>query len=384
MAKELLIKQAKPAGAALAAFLVWLIVFNVYTDNNLAGDKSKAILSSNYFGTPEHLVEKNKDPTYVGKNEFGWDGQFHYYIANDWLNKEGTSQNVDNAPYRFARPGIAPIVWLLQKAASEYNWPSEYIYLQGIIIALGTYSGYRLLERESSNGIMIFAWCLWPGLFFSSFNGLPDALADSFFLIGMNLKRRNNIASGIVIALATLSREAYLAYPILLITTELLQRLRTRKAHMISEKRIEIVSSIIPVTIFTLWKLAKTEIIGPVTNTGEVYGNPWSLVIAVSNAIRDNDQVLGLACHIILIIAGIVTAIKLYRKTKRSNSINSKDPTLGLALASTLAIISLGYLWLGHTVLFHYTGYLKADQVLIVFILLSQSKAKSIKMETNT
>lgn len=363
----------KSISCSLVAGLVWILLFNIYTENNLGSQKEYAILSAKMWGTPEWLEnEQNINATYDREHETGWDGQFHYYIANDWLNEKETSNNIDNPPYRYGRPGIAPFIWLMQKTNILNSiGPLEYIYILGTIYAIAVGTGYYILERQAINGVLIAGWAIWPSLFFTTFNGLPDALADSMFIISLALGWQRGFAKSVMLTAACLSREIYLIYPIIALSVELAKLIPHKTFSKVNKKTLT--SSVVAIIFIVAWKLSLKIRLGT-ADTADIYGTPLSLLENWQKAIVNNweSQIYGLTAHTILIIAGIcigsIVLLKHAMKTK-FNILKFLDSSEKVTLSVSLLTISLGYLWLGDTVLFNYTGYIKADQVIIIFII---------------
>jgi hypothetical protein len=118
----------------------------------LQGDFNKFILSSDQFGVPAGLENRNIDTLYKRKNESGWDGQFYYYISNDILGTADTVEHIDAPSYRYQRIGH-PLTASIVSSALFQEWVSPLVFysssLAVILYAVFCFSKYLIKNRAS-------------------------------------------------------------------------------------------------------------------------------------------------------------------------------------------------------------------------------------------
>jgi hypothetical protein len=142
---------------AIFSFCLWFIFISNYIDEKLGGEKDLVILNGKMFGAPQYLIKEGLNFAYTQERETGWDGQFHYYITHDLLNKKETSKSIDNPPYRYNRPGIGILIGpLLHIFNVKILSPYVFTLIQGLTVSLGSYFGFLALsEIYEKNGFLI-------------------------------------------------------------------------------------------------------------------------------------------------------------------------------------------------------------------------------------
>jgi hypothetical protein len=278
---------------------------------------------------------------------------------------------------------LGPLIYILRIKQLS---PTIYTLAQGVMISIATFAGYLALEKSCRGmGPSILIWTFLPSTFYTSFNSLPDATADSFFwiyLLAALLKL--NWVAGLAIALAALSREAYIILPAITISlwiyTKIPIHLKSTKDKQLQELAI---SSILPITAFIGWKIHVTNILGPIKHIGQVLGSPMSFINELFNAFEtaNTEQIIGLLSHASLIAFVMISSLyQLLIKTREENCIRDRKTTLLKVISIFGLATTTLYLFFGKTVLFHYTGYMKADSILIiVLVCLASLSSKSKK-----
>lgn len=199
----------------LVSFVV-LITFCLqmhYVGTKLYGNNDWRVWSSAMFGggVPEHL-QKQGVQTLFDKNIAGWDSKFHYYIANDLLNKHDTVKSIDAPIYRWQRIGL-PLTAKFFSVLLGYDYVTSDVYhlssLFFFFIALLMFANF--ITQRGLSVLWILPWAFSPGIHQTLLHGLPDALADSYFLISfIALLTKRFRLYAIFITLAALSRESYI------------------------------------------------------------------------------------------------------------------------------------------------------------------------------
>jgi hypothetical protein len=174
----------------------------------------------------KEVVEAELGPVH-SLDPLGHDGQINYLIARDPLCRRGTDaylREFDNPAYRYRRI-LYP---LLAGGGGVFSGPAT---LAGMIawIAVGAglaaAAGAYLAKRWGLPGLTPFLLLLNPGIYLSAQTLTADALALGFALAGVALwEGRREGAAGIVLAAATLVKEACLLVPICLALTPLFDR----------------------------------------------------------------------------------------------------------------------------------------------------------------
>ena len=214
--------------------------------------------------------------------------------------------------------------------------PYVFTLIQGVVVSLGSYFGYLAISTiYDKNGFLILLWSLLPSTFYTSFNSLPDATADSFFWISIFFLLSNkNLLSAIFISIAILSREVYIFIPLIMISIKVFDIYKNNFNKYIKIKFLKIFSNrpiiyySIPLFAFVLWRLNVFLNVGS-SSSGDVLGSPIDLYNQLINSYQ-SPQFWGLIIHSLLVITlfvsslnGINNIIKMKKiKLLNDNSLN--------------------------------------------------------------
>jgi len=210
---------AQVALAVLLFHALWLVAFlgtghnirgliNVGPHFILGGKTSSVIDHDPSYRAVAPLTRKNAD-------EAGYDGQFSFYIA---LDPTRARPYIDGPSYRYERilyPMLARFTALEQPAAMPWtlliiNW----LACGGGVLALAAW-----LRRKGASPWLAAIYGLYPGMLVAIQCDLTEPLAYGLVALGVYLfdfgGRRGVIASAVAFALAALTRETTLLFPIL-------------------------------------------------------------------------------------------------------------------------------------------------------------------------
>ena len=180
-------------------------------------DPRDAILIGRHFVTESHASSAIKlDPTYsYPAGESGYDGEFVYFIALDPVNAR---YYVDVPSYRYTR-----IVYPLLARALALGRPSlipwTLLLINWLAIGGGTLAAAWWLKRRGQPPWFALAYGFYPGLLVALQRDTTEALAYGLVALGIFLwdyaGRRRIIWSALVFALAALTRETTIVFPVL-------------------------------------------------------------------------------------------------------------------------------------------------------------------------
>jgi len=198
-----------PLGAALAVTLCYLLWAGWYVHHHPV--RSLAYVSPYFQG--RHAGSPAIDrisPTAGGT--VGYDGQFFDFIATDPL---GARPYLDNPAYRYGRP-LYPLAARAVALGNQSAIPWALLLLGIVAIGAGTYALARLLARLGSPpwyGALVGAY---PGLFLGVSHDLSEPLAYAFVALALLTRRRSLIGAAGLFALAGLTRETTLIFPVVI------------------------------------------------------------------------------------------------------------------------------------------------------------------------
>ncbi|MFC0240117.1 hypothetical protein [Rhodopseudomonas telluris] len=370
----------------LFALIFHVVAMGVYLRNGLQGNIDFHILSSSHFGVPKPLADRGLRPLYEDGVYLGWDGQFYYYIANDLRGSPETMKHIDTPGYRYQRIGLP----LLAKAASIVTFqgwvsPTLYYLTYLLLLVAGTMAAGLLLQSVGCHPAWSLLWTLSAGTQLTLLNGLPDAAADAFFLIGLACLRSNRRVwvwlSVIPLSFMVLSREAYVALPVLLFLFFGLDRLRAAG----TEGRLASVAAwikspaficlAVPVLAFAAVQIAvrfglnvdpgaAQGILGPPL---KAWWRFWSSGISgvhpfVGAGAHARSEFVLLTIFLALLVITFVLSIRLFVVAYHRRA------PLDQALGATAAVFCVLYLFFADAVMMHYSGYMKVASIFLFLV----------------
>lgn len=151
-------------------------------------------------------------------NQNGYDGQFAYYIALDPAHAHSYIVHPDSASYRYERilyPMLARFTALEHPSAI----PWALLIINWLACGVGVFALAAWLRRKRSSPWWAAVYGLYPGMLIALQFDLTEPLAYCLVAVAIYLfdfgGRRGVLASGAVFALAALTREITLLYPLL-------------------------------------------------------------------------------------------------------------------------------------------------------------------------
>jgi len=213
--------------AGISAFVILWSAFCIWVHRSYEGYYHGPLLISAKFGVPESLPAELFSPVYI--DESGWDGQFFYWMSTDpWIVDPTVGPHMDSPDYRYQRIGIAIVVWAAAKVLGEdYPSPRSYFLVINLIVALGVgvLAGY--LRSRGRSPWLVLPWVCSAGVAFSSWHGLPDTVADVWFLLSfIALVSRRWVLYAAFATLLLLTREGFAPFAAFVWLGLLVRRLR--------------------------------------------------------------------------------------------------------------------------------------------------------------
>lgn len=381
----------QPLWCVLIVLMFSALAMGLYLRGPLGGDFDKHFMPAERWGVPPELAARGLGFLYRGANESGWDGQFYYYIANDLTDNRHTRAYLDADAYRYQRIGLP----LLAKAASMLllqDWvsPAMYYGVSLALVLLATFVSAAFLRARGVSPYWSLVWALALGTQITLLNGLPDAAADALLLMALvaYLSGRGAVYLPLV-ALSALAREGYVLFPAVILAVEAWWVLSHRRWRM--PDLIGLGLWALPLLVFGVWHLfirlhfTQTPaqqahgILGPFMES--TLRHAWAgLSGAYPNTPTgrlSRNAGLGLVAYMALLGTSLAVLLSGLRATlfplARRQGVESGEPmsepsrrALAVALA-TLVMVGL-YACFGDTVIWNFTGYMKAANVLLLLV----------------
>lgn len=365
---------------AVITFLIANVILNTYVRGPLGGEFNYHLMSAKRFGVPEELRKKGLSALYLDLKDSGWDGQFYYYMSNDLLGIKDIPKHVDADAYRYQRIGLPAFSKFISLLFGQ-DWvsPKFYYGTQLGLILIATILGSLFFFQSKVSPLWILPWSMGIGTQLTLLNGLPDAAADSFLIIALFfIFRRKLCLYSIFILFAALSREIYILIPIFILFYDFLEHFKKK---IFSKKMIfntNILAHIFVLGIFMSWHMYVRIHFdkSPSSQAHGILGLPLkSLFYHLWKGLSGNypnfpsgipSFLAGLDILIFLFILVYVVWVLFFKfKDSTIDSLN-KNITKGVG-ASFLCIILL-YLCFGDTVVWHFSGFMKAATIMFFII----------------
>ncbi|HEX6509976.1 MAG TPA: hypothetical protein VF221_20300 [Chloroflexota bacterium] len=202
-----------PATFVLLVYGVWLLA--MWSSGHDARDFIH--MGRRYAFAPHAVSLFTPDPRYrYATRTNGYDGQFAYYIA---VNPVGARLHLDRVNYRYTRI-VYPMTARLLSFGDRALIPYALIAINWLAIGAGTYVISLWLRRRGVSPWLALVYGLSPGLFVCLQRDLEEPLAYALvalaLLVYSSVERRRTLASGIIFAVAMLTRESIVVFPLVL------------------------------------------------------------------------------------------------------------------------------------------------------------------------
>jgi hypothetical protein len=144
------------------------------------------------------------------EGEYGYDGQFAYYIASDPME---ASSKIDHPAYRYQRILYPFLCWLLSFGGNESLLPWVMLGINVFALAVAGALLGQLLEQHAGQAWHALAFLLSSGVLIALRADLNEPLAIMLSLIGLVMAYRGRWSwAGVAFALALLAKEIALAF----------------------------------------------------------------------------------------------------------------------------------------------------------------------------
>ena len=360
----------------LLTAMVSIYTMATYVKGPLNGNFDHFLMQADRWGVPEAIKDRGVTPLYLDEWNSGWDGQFYYYIANDIFAQKDTASHIDADAYRYQRVGI-PILSKLLSLVIFQDWVSPFIYYltHFLLILLGTAVAARFFIKEGVSAYWILPWSVGMGTQITLLNGLPDGAADALLIIAMvSAYQKKYLVYAIAVSFACLSREAYIAFPAIFLGAQILDRYINKKS---IRPYTDLFFLLCPLIIFVAWhsfiRLHFTQT--PAEQSASVLGLPLkSLLVHLVPGLQGNypntptgwySYIAGIGVALFAILLGWTMLV--IAKTKPVKSVLEGHISRNTAGAFTLTLCLL-YLCFGDTVIWNFTGYMKAGGLFLFCI----------------
>ena len=360
----------------LLTAMVSIYAMATYMKGPLNGNFDHYLMQSTRFGVPEDLKAHDVTALYQDESISGWDGQFYYYIANDLLAQKDTTSHIDADAYRYQRVGIPMLSKLLSLVLFQ-DWVSPFIFYltHFLLILLGTAVAARFFIKEGVPAYWIIPWSVGMGTQITLLNGLPDGAADALLMIAMIAAYQNKYkVYAIAITFACLSREAYVAFPVILFGAVVLERWIKKRS---IKPYTDFFFLVCPIIIFIAWQLfiRLRFTMTPAEQSASVLGLPLkSLFVHMISGLQGHypNVPVGFSSYVAGVGVALFTLLLVWTliviiKTRPLTSMLEGNIVRNTAAGFTL-ILCLLYFSFGDTVIWHFTGYMKAGGLFLFCI----------------
>ena len=170
-----------------------------------------AYVSSFFQGRPGHSTTIAAIRPTTG-NTVGYDGQFYLFIAADPLHAR---PYLDNAAYRYSRP-LYPLVARAVSLGRVGALPWALLLIGIAAVGVASFGLAAVVGRLGASpwyGALVGAY---PGVFLAVSHDLAEPLAYAFVALGLLAWPRRIVPAAILFALAGLTRETTLVFPVVL------------------------------------------------------------------------------------------------------------------------------------------------------------------------
>lgn len=348
-------------------------------------------LPAKFFGVPQDLKDKGIKVFYQEKNQCGWDGQFYYYISNDLLGIKDTAQHIDSPAYRYQRIGL-PMLAKILSLLTFHTWvnPLTYYLTSLFLILMASLVSASYFREKNISPYWILIWSLGVGTQLTLLNGLPDAAADSLFILSLIALMHRKYGYYVIAAtFAALSREILILVPSFICLFYFILAIKTNRRFFptLLNKKIWFLG--IPLIVFFLWQCyIRWHFGSPNIQATGILGWPfqsaWDYMLSgfqnhhllVGPGGNSYKEAWGIVFFIGILSVSFVPLLFVLKTIFSSfNSVNEKNVDLVGVYVGLMSII-LVYFCFGNTVMMHYTGYMKAGNLFffVFFFLVAINK----------
>jgi hypothetical protein len=213
------------------------------------------------------------------QSQFGYDGQFFLYIAQD---PRGAVPYIDNASYRYGRI-VYPLAARALALGRQGAIPFMLVALNVLAVGLGTLALGVVLRRHGESPWYALLFAAYPGIFIAVLRDLSEALAYALAACAVALfdrgGRRRLIASCALFAVAALTRETTAVFALAAALVLLLRDRSARRAALFAAGAV--LPYVLYRTLFLDQWLGHAGVPSPLLPTPVPFGGiahyfPWS------------------------------------------------------------------------------------------------------------
>jgi hypothetical protein len=219
-------KLHTPLAAALAVVLCYGLWAAWYTKHHPV--RTLAYVSATFQARPGHSAAiAGLVPT--AGNTVGYDGQFFLFIAADPF---GARPYLDNAAYRYSRP-LYPLTARVVSLGRVGALAWVLVLLGIAAVGVATFALATILARDGVGPWYGALFAAYPGIFLAVSHDLAEPLAYALVALGLLVLPRRLVLGSVFFALAGLTRETTLIFPVVLGLWLLLKERRRRDGGLV-------------------------------------------------------------------------------------------------------------------------------------------------------
>ena len=224
---------------SLFAAVLYHNVISIYAKRKFGGDISGLLCIGDYKW-PERILPA---ATWIHRHTPGYDGQFHYLIAQDLLATSDVVRYVDNPAYRYQRI-LYPALAAMAAHGDLPSLPAAMFWVNLLAVAATTGLLALMLRRRARSPWLALVYPLFGGLMLATLRDLTEPTALFFLVLSLHCYLEARVLpAAAALAAAILGRETLLAMVPVLALDALVRR-RDRRAALL------LCGAVVP---FALW-----------------------------------------------------------------------------------------------------------------------------------
>jgi hypothetical protein len=198
-----------PLAAAVAVVLCYGVWAAWYARHHPV--RTLAYVSATFQARPGHS-SAIADLLPTAGDTVGYDGQFFLFIAAD---PTGARPYLDNPAYRYSRP-LYPLTARVVSLGRVAALPWVLVLLGIVAVGVATFALATILARDGVEPWYGALLAAYPGLFLAVSHDLAEPLAYALVALGLLVWPRRLVVASVCFALAGLTRETTLIFPVVL------------------------------------------------------------------------------------------------------------------------------------------------------------------------
>ncbi len=206
------LKPRPSPGVRYAAALVICLLISTLTVLHETGYRLRPANDFISFGR-EFAKDESLLPPKASLLEYGYDGQFFFYAAQDPLARGKGPRNMDSPAYRYQRPFFPLVLWLI--SGGDNHRLAEIMIGFNLAAVLASFALlYHLSLRWQGRGDLAYLFLCYAGYSLPILMGVAEPLANLLLLAGVVLLTRGWIlAAAAAFTCLVLTKEYYIFVP---------------------------------------------------------------------------------------------------------------------------------------------------------------------------